>query len=366
MGNGRLRSRTYTDIIRDPTTLAQWEELALAASEPRSLPSIPQAWYKHVATQQQIRIITVWSDDALVGVLPLAVRRDRWGRVICHIAGQGTIAAVQPLVAERASTSEAAEIEEAFSEALMQLRPLPDIIAIESVRRGGALLAATALHAKRPPSIRSSPVRAPFIDLRVEQDTPKDAGRNGRRRRRLADLGYHLNVLTDPEAMTARLPALRQLYNERKAKRGGEGMNFDMRMSEMIREMFYALGEAGNMVLFSLERPDDILALNCVLTCGDRASGWLTAVSERESQYSPGLRVQEDVFDWARSAGYREFDLGPGDEGYKSRTSSGTVILDDASLMRRDIFPINTPVSLAPERLQARARNFIRRRGGKG
>jgi len=369
VSGGGLEARVFRTIIEDRDLLRQWDTLAVAASEPRSLSAVVNAWYRRAGGRRPVRTITIWSGDVLVGVVPLSLHRDRWGRVICRMAGRGTIAGVQPLFAHDVPGVRRADIEQVAGAAIAGLRPLPDKVVLESAQGAAAMLAAGARGARRPPRLESSPVLAPFLDLRPEPFQrwsdglePRAESEKRRRRRRLVDLGYRSVALSDAREMSRRIPVLRDLYNGRKAKRGGEGIDFDSSMSETLDEVFSALAPTGRVTVFSWERDDIVLALSVVLACGQRASGWITAFGELESRYSPGLRINEDSIEWARASGYLEFDLGPGNEEYKAKLSSGTVVLEDASLDRRDLFPLNTPASLVTEGARARYRALRQRR----
>ena len=366
----QLRVAVVHELTDDARLLAQWDELACAAGAPRSAPACVMAWYRHVlADNRRIRLITVHDGDRLVGVCPLFVHRDRWGFAHYRMAGQGTIAGVEHLLAR--DQQEAAA--RAIAGSPHRLDPVPDAVELDAVPRARAFLELAAdAWPRRRPEINS---RASTMLVLTLQDGGYEAWLGGRRgrnvreeqrsARRLTELGYTPRVLVPPSEIAARLPELRRLYLERKAVRGGCGADFEAPMVAMIEELVTQLAPLGRAAVLTWELGDIVLAADLVLAAGGNASAWPGGFGTREARFAPGNLTHLAVIEWAHRSGLRTLDWGPGDESYKDRFSDSARALQDAFLRRRNLFPINTPVALVPRRTRALAgslRNRLRRR----
>jgi len=366
----QLRVAVVHELTDDARLLAQWDELACAAGAPRSAPACVMAWYRHVlADNRRIRLITVHDGDRLVGVHPLFVHRDRWGFAHYRMAGHGTIAGVEHLFAREQQEAAA----RAIAGSLHRLDPVPDAVEVDAVPRARAFLELAADAWPRPrPEIRSWASVAPFLvlpDGGYEAWLDSRSGRTTRLARRserlLVEAGYRPLVLEEPGEILDRLPALRELYLERKEDRGGAGADFGPPMVAMVEDLVRRLAPLGRATIFTWERDDVVLTAHLVLSAGGNASGWLGAVGSREAKLSPGSLNLVANIEWAQRSGTRTLDWGPGNEAYKNRFSNGARALQDAFLRRRNLFLINTPVARGPRRARALAgslRNRLRRR----
>jgi CelD/BcsL family acetyltransferase involved in cellulose biosynthesis len=64
---------------------------------------------------------------------------------------------------------------------------------------------------------------------------------------------------------------------------------------------------------------------------------WIPAYNKSLSDYSPGLLLLQCLIRAADERGLRRFDLGPGDEAYKQRISTGEMELGDVVVARRGV-----------------------------
>src|SRR5450759_957107 len=271
---GTLRVQVSTEVPEDTVLLAQWDDLACRAGAPRSAPDCVAAWYRHVLSDSRlIRIVTVHDGDLLVGVCPLFVYRDGWGFARYRMAGHQTLVGVQPLTAP----GHEASLEHALAERLHQLDPVPDLIELEAVPGAQAWLADAAdSWPRRRPRVAGSVSATPVLAL---HDGGYEAWLDGRRgsgdkqarrfTRRLEEAGYTLRILTEPSEIGTRLHALRRLYLERKAARGGWGAEFGAPMVAMIEDLVGRLAPLGRAVMFTWESDDVVLAADLVLVAGD-------------------------------------------------------------------------------------------------
>ena len=74
--------------------------------------------------------------------------------------------------------------------------------------------------------------------------------------------------------------------------------------------------------LFTLHAGDQLIAAHLALRAGPRLHAWIIAHDDRFARYSPGLLLIAEIIRWAASQGCDEFDLGPGDYGFKVRLAN--------------------------------------------
>ncbi|MFC8733026.1 GNAT family N-acetyltransferase [Luteimicrobium sp. NPDC057192] len=349
----------------DPALESEWEALAVRRGAPRSAPSCVLPWYRFVlAEPARARIVVARRDGRVVGIWPLFHTRDTWGFVTYRMAGHQTIVGVEPL-----AVRDDIAAKEALVAGLAGLRPVPDRVELECVEDPYDWLgAARAAFPSWRAQVRTDASRAPFFELDDEtystwvEHRRTGGGKSVRRyTRRLADHGYHPRRFTEPAEIVARLPALRRLYLARKAARGGWGADFDDAMLAMVSDVVASLVDGERVVLYSVERDaDDVAAVDLVLVAGNSANLWIGGIGDVLPQYSPGQVNLTAIIDDSHAAGLRILSLGPGEEDYKSRYSTGAQDVVAAALVRhsRSLTHLNTPATFLPSGARDLARQL--------
>ena len=144
-----------------------------------------------------------------------------------------------------------------------------------------------------------------------------------------------MTTLTDPAAISSRLPQLQALDLRRKAERGGEGYRFDDSMRKAIEEAL-ELATPGRFGLSVLERDDLIIGMQFVLRAGIRMSSWMTGYDPAPewSRLGTGIATLLEALDAGAQAGCNLLDLGVGDEPYKETFQDASLPLESATWCR--------------------------------
>lgn len=125
------------------------------------------------------------------------------------------------------------------------------------------------------------------------------------------------------EPVLERLSTLKRLWL---AKNGIEAPLFDAG-SPTLLALVQALAEAGQLRIFVLERDDVIIALSVNFVQGDTMMAFLTTYDPAVERGSPGMVLMVDYIKWAADHGLTTVDFLCGDEDFKGRFATQTVML---------------------------------------
>jgi CelD/BcsL family acetyltransferase involved in cellulose biosynthesis len=340
-----------------------WDDLAVALEAPRSAPGPVVSWLRHARPPRSGARVLVATDlaGAVAGVLPLVVSRDRFGFVHYDLPGAGALFGVEPL----ARPEDGLPVARMLAEAIDDLRPLPDTLAIGSMRPESAWPEALASAlAPRYERVRTGSFTSSWIDLTagfegwLQRRPSKFVRQLTRRSRRLEERGFQSRDWADASDIIRRLPALRRLYIERQQSRGGTGYLFDGAMVDFVEEMVRSYSGTGRLRLVTLERGGEVAAAKLALIAGGCASSWLSAFDIRLGALGPGFEALAAEVRCGAAHGQRLLDLGAGDEDYKGTIADGTTGWVWERWQRRGLVPLHTPFGLVPRH----ARTWLRER----
>lgn len=342
---------------------AGWDDLAVALGAPRSAPAPVLCWLRHLLPPRAGSRLLVATDaaGAVAGVLPLVVSRDGFGFVHYDLPGVGALFGVEPL----ARPADEPAVALALAASLEDLRPVPDTLAIGSMRTASAWPGALASAlSRRYERAHAGSYTSSWIDLAGGLDgwlQRRDAGfraRLRRRGRRLAEDGFTCREWTAAGDVVARLPTLRRLYLAREHGRGGAGYRFDDRMAGFLVEIAGACRGTDRLRLVTVERAEAVAAAQLLLCAGGCASLWLTGFDGAASRYGPGIAAIVHALRSAAARGEATLDLGAGEEPYKGDLADGTTSWVWERWQRRGLFPVHTPAALVPRHARSRLRGL--------
>jgi len=327
---------------------SEWRDLAVTASEPWGMPRWMWAWWRHAAPAgASLHIVVVYRDDAVVGIAPLFIYSRygvRWARVLG--------ADVSSRVGFLARPGEEAAVAAAVAACLAGRELRSDAVLFEGVRSRPpwpGLLAASWPREDRPRLFTSREQQAPRLDLPYAEESEWMAAQSGHFRarmrrglRKLADLGYEVRRISDPEEVADAVDDFDRLHRLRWAARGGSGV-----LTESVLEMLLEAADRGGgdspVDLWVVEGPEDRVSVQVFLRAGEELNYWLGGFDPNFSTIRPGPAILT-VFEVVRAciaSGIRRLDFGPGNQEYKGEFSDGSETLTWTSLC---VSPRKSPI----------------------
>lgn len=306
------------DTVRDDAGFEPLEQEwdALVRAMPRPSPFLLhcwlRAWWRHYGAGAELAVHLARRDGALVGALPLVVRRSRGLRIV-EFAGGDTSALADVLLAPGESQETAAALvararEDRFDYA--DLFGLPPASRLAAAARGLRLV---------------ERVEAPVLDLErgwetvyAEKTSSKKRNLHRRRRRQLAELGtLETKVARSEDELVPALEDAFRLYRLRWEGRpdasdflGPRGMAFHR---EVIREL--ARRDLARIV--SLELDGTPIAFHYYFALAGRMVVHNLAFDPAHARLSPGLVNTLDAIAAAAEEGLTRVEFLGGDERYK-------------------------------------------------
>jgi CelD/BcsL family acetyltransferase involved in cellulose biosynthesis len=307
-----------------------WDRLTVAAGLPQMAPAWILAWWRHLASAEAApRVVVVRDRDELIGLAPFYVTSRRHGRVDYRLPGIELSAGMAPL----ATPGREWEVAEAIGRALADAAPRADLIALE-----GTPLASPWSVALRDcwptavrPALRQYHVHAcPTVLLREESFDAWLAGKSSnfrsqmRRLRRQFDAAGGRMRLSTEETLTADVELFVHMHASRWEDRGESNLvAFGDRLSPMLEDAGRRLLAEKRFRLRLLEIDGEPVSAQLFLLAGRDMlyinGGWY----EQFAQFKPSMLGILGAIEDAFEHGYRQLDLGLGEQAYKLRFADG-------------------------------------------
>jgi CelD/BcsL family acetyltransferase involved in cellulose biosynthesis len=308
----------------------EWDALALAGGQPQMAPAWVLAWWRHLAPADALpRAVAVRDRDELVGLAPFFIEAGRRGRVDYRLPSIRISARLQPLAVPGREWEVAAAIAAALDSAI----PRPDLIALE----GGPLAShwPTALRDGWPgairPALRQYHVHGcPTVSLREQSFADWMAAKSSnfrgqmRRLRRQFDAAGGIARTSMPETLALDIGQFVRMHASRWEGRGESNLlAYGDRLAPMLDDAGRRLLDSERFQLRLLEIDGEPISAQLFLLAGGSAlymnGGW----DERFAQYKPSMLGILGMIEDAFARGYRQLDLGLGEQPYKLRFADG-------------------------------------------
>lgn len=306
---------------------AEWNALAdEVAAGPTLVPSIVEAWWRHLG-KGRLRVITA-RDGAgrLVGVAPLHERMLPH-RPVVRWVGHG-MGAVGELLLWPATAADVAD-------AIWDHLAGDDRVVLQLIeyRHGGAGL--DQLRRSDRWQVRAD-LRdsCPYIGIRGHAGAADLLAEPGRRKLRQnmarvdraisADpAGLSVHVLTTPTDLDAVIGELSAVHDV--AEQTRERLHF-LRgaLRDFTLDALRSTAAEGRLVLVLLRRGDRPVGFHVAVVTGNTAFAWLARFDPMAAELAPGHVMLRELVDLAAARRLDTVDLQLGDDPYKLRWSSGT------------------------------------------
>jgi CelD/BcsL family acetyltransferase involved in cellulose biosynthesis len=315
-----------------------WEALAERAGAPRSGAALVSAWSRHVRSAgQELRVWVASEPSRVVGVVALATERLAGGKVSLGPAAASMARGVVPI----ADPGREAEVAAALAAEMAGSTDDAQVLRIDWVPQDSpwADALAAGLELGDWVAVAVPPYQSQYIRAEggapgwLQRRSPDFRNETRRRERRAHEAGYRAVVVTDPEAIAARVPVLQALYHARGKARGG-GYQFDERMVAAITEAL-TRARPGRFSLAALEGGNGAIGLLLSLCGGPTVSTWLITFDATWSRLGPGIATIAAQVEAAAAAGQHTVDLSVGHEAYKLPMVDGTRPLRSCIWVRR-------------------------------
>ena len=310
--------------------------MAVAAGEPYCAPGWMLSWWREAAPAgARLRVAAAHEDGRLVGIAPFYGER-RFGALewlrplatpVAHRVG--------PLCAPGRET-EAASV---FARALASARPRAAVLAFDEVPGDSPWprLLADAWPQRTFLQTRSRPSAAPVVELGDPDFDAWLARRSAnfrqqtrRARRRLEAAGGRLHRI-DGAAVAPMLDDFARLHRARWTWRGGSAVLGDG-VEAMLRRATAVLAPQRRLWLWTIEADGALVSAHLFVGAADQAIYWLGGHDAAWDSHRPGLQALIAAIEDGFRTDLARLDLGPGDQDYKLRLSSGSTVLDFVSL----------------------------------
>ena len=334
-----LTAEVLDTLEKVEPTVAEWDQLAVSASQPYSAPAWLLAWWRNAAPEgARLAVIAVRDGERLVGIAPLWAERRKPGLWEYSLLGTDITSRVEPLAAQGA----VAEVAKAIATALHQADPYPDLIRMEGVPADSpwvAHLISAWPGARRPWVHKRSSIGAPTVALDAD-DLDSWLGKRSsnfrqqmrRGRRKLEKQGATFRVTETAEELERDLAEFSRLHNARWDWRGGS-MSLREGTDAMLRDAGAALVAEGRFRLTSIELDGKVINSQLFVAAGGEVSYWNGGFDDEYASLKPSYMGLVDAISRALDVGDHRLDLGPGEQEYKYRFSDGQDTLDWLTLI---------------------------------
>ncbi len=332
-GRGVRMAAMNVEVIADVGRLLdvrdEWDALVVAAGTPMAAPAWTIPWLRHAAPAgARAHVIAVREEERLVGLAPLLVRRDS-GACAYETLGERFLWRVAPL----AAPGRAWDVAQASWNALLALRPAPDIVRMRSASPGEWFawwhVAHLAEPGTRAPLIRHGDLGAcPYLSLDGDFESwfaSRSANFRSemrRARRRFAEAGGSVRA-SSHATVAADLETYVRLHMARWEGGRTSGLaEFGEALRPLLGEMAQALPPE-RLRLYVAELDGEPIGAQLFTGAGRVSSFHNSGWDPRHSRLKPGLVGMLHAVEQAFSEGFERLDFGPGDYAYKLRFSSG-------------------------------------------
>jgi CelD/BcsL family acetyltransferase involved in cellulose biosynthesis len=308
----------------------EWDALAVAQGQPQMSPAWVLGWWRHLAPADALpRAVAVRDRGELVGLAPFFVEAGRRGRVDYRLPSIRISARLQPL----ALPGREWDVAGAIGQTLDTATPRPDLIALE-----GAPLAShwpMALREGWPGAVRPTMRQynvygCPTVSLREESfdawlaaKSSNFRGQMRRLRRQFEAAGGTMRASTQ-ETLAADVGHFVRMHASRWEERGESNLvAYGDRLAPMLEDAGGRLLDGERFQLRLLEIDGEPISAQLFLLAGGSGlymnGGW----DERFAQFKPSMLGLLGVIEDAFAHGWRQLDLGLGEQPYKLRFADG-------------------------------------------
>ncbi len=298
--------------------------------------------------------------------LPFVVRRSRTASLI-EIADFGLSDYCAPVMARRFDPCDAAAWAAIWATLAGQL-PKADGISLEKMP---ALVAG-----RMNPFLHLTGVRPMLRETRqvavdpvwLSTSVAKEAFAKRRKLERAG--GSRFVIVDDPALIDHHLDLMRALRRRRFEAQGIQDSLDETGAFEFYRTLLHEGCADGGAVLGVVTFDGQPIAMSAALVHRGRFNGVLTAMDEKRASFSPGLVSMVGLFEWCLKQGVSVFDMGFGDQHYKSRFGGERSMLHEwsqARSLRGAVWKLERDARSAARRALRRypALERLRGRGGK-
>ncbi len=356
------RTQVIDELSTAESLQGGWDALAVARARPFSSPGWMLAWWRQARPRRAtLRIVAVWEDDELAGVLPFFAERTRVGIVRYRLLASTIAANTEPL-AKAGSEPQVASL---ASEALAAGSPTADVISFHGLPVGSpwpALLGVGDVSPRGARVWRGSRMRAPRLTLEhgTYDDWFADLSRHRRaefrrRRRRLEERGAVARLAESEEEVVAGLRDFAMLHHERWERKGGSGV-LTPRIEAMLADAAHQLAPLGRLRLWSIEAGGDPVSSHLFVGAGGTLSYWLGGFDPRWAPYGPAIETVRAAIQHAWTVGDRVVDLGPGGQNYKYTFADGEDAVENVDLAPRSRRLLRTQFTVVALHTSTKAR----------
>jgi len=345
-----------------------WDDLAVLHNRPFAAPGWLLPWWRHVgsANGPALRAVLVTSGTRLVAVFPFWVERTRTGLNHYRLMGAELCTGSEPL-AEADVRAESAAL---AMRMLLKADPPLDVLRLEGVSSEShwASALASAWPGRRPWLGVDRCDVAPFLSLSGRTFDDWLATKSGnfrkeirRRRRRLAEHGFHSKVSVDLPEVAARLPAFTRLHRARWEPRGGSDV-LKSGTDEMLLDVARAFSGTSRLQLWTMERDEaEVISARIFLGAGTYVTSWLAGFDDEWAGFAPGFVGMVSAIEHTWSAGtYQRIDLGVGTQQFKSQFADGAEQVEWKRAVRKGWRPLHTPAQFIPWEVRRRVSRLER------
>ena len=326
-------ARWFSDPAEMGDAWQGWDRLACSSDRPLAAPAIVGAWWARMRPPgAEMRILTIWEGEEMVGVLPLV----RVGRRYSWAGGQ--VMPGEPL-ARPASRDRVAR---ALAAELSRLRPRSLSIELVEIQDGAPSWSSLLSDVWPKPRLLFDRVHQVVAMPRVDFDEGSFAGwmaaRSSkfrrdvnRRRRRLEEAGGTLRF-SDPESLRDDVAELIRLHLGRQHE---ESAFSHPGAQEMFVDIGQELLPAGRFRLVCAELDGRMIGALLLFAAGSGPSAFASGFDDEFGDLSPVMvsfvRVLEDMAE----RGEQSLSLGAGGQPYKYRLATG-----EDELVRHYLVPV--------------------------
>ena len=294
---------TSADTIT-PSLRAAWSDLVTDAAEPNSFAEgwFVEAGLHHLARAADVRLLQVWEDGGLLGLLPLAVQT-RYGRVpVRHVQNWNHANDFLGVPLIRAGHGEA--FWTAALRTLDHAAWAPGFLHLNGLVEGGpahaALVRAAGAHG-RPCDVVHRSVRALLASQLSPDayyaDTVRKKKRKelGRLQRRLGELGALTSAtLTSADEVAPWCDAFLRLEHAGWKGRAGSSLASAPGTEGFFRDAVAGAFDAGRLEFRRMDLDGAPVAMLINFVASPGSFSFKTAFDEAYSRYSPGVLIQLD------------------------------------------------------------------------
>lgn len=319
-----------TDVADLQALAPEWDELAVAASNPVSAPGWALSWWRHVAAPEfQPRVVVVRDRGALVGVGAFYLAPGRRGIREARLMGSDFGVCMEPLTLGGREW----DLAEGIGRVLAGSQPRPDVVAL-----GPMTLAshwATALRAQWPGPllgvsrqyrVEGAPViilRQPSFDAWFATLSAKLRHSLRRGERAFAEAGGSTRWSTRA-TLRADAKAFADLHAGRWKDRGWSRLaDLGERLPEWLEDLGGPLIDSGRFQMCVLEVAGSPICVDFGLIAGTELAAINSGWDERYAKLAPAKLAVLRVVQGAYERGCERVHLGVGEKANKLRLANG-------------------------------------------